>query len=134
MIVPPVQEDATPESAQELALTPKPEGVPGWAGIGLWENLIQYGFSADSRVFVLCMRDAASARFTKGCDFVDASSGRVLRHVTSREDYGAGERHASDPAFAVELAKLGAPAPRGTTPLASRFAGSMARRIRRSST
>src|SRR5262249_10894693 len=113
--------EADAPAAPGLELTPSPQGTFGWAGISLWENLIQYGFSADSKMFVLCMNEPRSDRFAKGCDLLD-TSGRLLRYVTSNENYGTGDPHEHDPAFAPWFKSLGVPAVRGKTPLASEYA------------
>lgn len=108
-------------STREFALTPTPHGAWSWSGRSLYENLIEYGFTADSTGFVLCTKDPTAAVFTKGCDLIDVATGRVTRHMTSEESYGSGEPHASDPAFAATFAELGFPAARGVSPMASEF-------------
>ena len=115
---PPVLPDNTPVTPNEapvhfvpgpLVVEPKlPAEVSGWAGIGMYENLIASGFSADSKLFANC-HVAEGQGLQKTCELLD-SGHHVARSVTSSVDYGDGHPSKDDPEIQKQLAALGVPA------------------------
>jgi hypothetical protein len=86
-----------------------------WVGVAMWENLISFGWSADSTVFANCQPDTKASVFTKGCDLFHTDD-TPRSHVTSTTDYGDGHPPTKDAALDAALKPLGIPAEPGKWP------------------
>ncbi len=90
-----------------------PARLEGWAGIGMFQNLVSSGFSADGKLFANCHVAQDQKLFTKTCELLDQDH-HVARAVTSAADYGDGHPSKDDPEIAKQLDPLGVPAPEGS--------------------